>query len=437
MKVLTGLSVCLLFATELQAKCVFLNRTCWRPDTAIIVPLGGNSWPTGTDTSGGKISNDGITEWASAQKKFNTYVRLGRPGNFKLWLRLKVADGKSTIGVTIAGLKRNVNVNGTNFQYYFIGEWLIKDTGYLKMQLSGIKRTGQTFADVTAVKLEGSAIDRRTNYVKNNDDNFFYWGRRGPSVHLGYLLADTIKAEWFYNEVRVEKGNDITGSYFMADGFGEGYFGMQVNSATERRILFSVWSPFKTDDPAKIPEAQKINLLKKGTNVHAGEFGSEGSGGQSFLIFHWNTDQTYRFLVHAKPVPGDRTEYTAYFYAPEKAKWMLIASFSRPQTKTYLKHLHSFLENFEPETGNESRQVLFTNAWIRTDEGTWIPLNTARFTGDHTAATGYRMDYAGGVTGNYFYLKNCGFFNRYTQRNIVLQRPATGRQPAINIDELP
>lgn len=53
----------------------------------------------------------------------------------------------------------------------------------------------------------------------------------------------------------------------MANGFGEGYFGMQVNSETERRILFSVWSPFKTDNPKEIPDDHKITLNKVGQQV--------------------------------------------------------------------------------------------------------------------------------------------------------------------------
>ena len=52
----------------------------------------------------------------------------------------------------------------------------------------------------------------------------------------------------------VPEGNDVLGSYFMANGFAQGYFGIQVNSPTERRILFSVWSPFHTDDPSEIPD---------------------------------------------------------------------------------------------------------------------------------------------------------------------------------------
>ena len=36
--------------------------------------------------------------------------------------------------------------------------------------------------------------------------------------------------EWFYSELTVPEGNDVIGSYFMANGFSEGYFGIQVNS---------------------------------------------------------------------------------------------------------------------------------------------------------------------------------------------------------------
>jgi len=106
-------------------------------------------------------------------------------------------------------------------------------------------------------------------------------------VHLSYDVPKDMAVEWFYNEVTVPVGEDLQGSYFMADGFGQGYFGMQVNSPTERHILFSVWSPFQTDDPKAIPDSLRIVLLAKGDGVHAGAFGNEGSGGQSYLNYIW------------------------------------------------------------------------------------------------------------------------------------------------------
>src|SRR5690606_40657805 len=104
-------------------------------------------------------------------------------------------------------------------------------------------------------------------YVADNEGNYFYWGRRGPSVHLSYTTPADKDIEYCYNEITVPEGEDVVGSYYMANGFGEGYFGIQVNSATERRILFSVWSPFHTDNPKEIPDDEKILLTAKGADV--------------------------------------------------------------------------------------------------------------------------------------------------------------------------
>jgi len=76
----------------------------------------------------------------------------------------------------------------------------------------------------------------------------------------------------------VPAGQDINGSFFMANGFSAGYFGMQVNSPTEKRVLFSIWSPFSTNDPALVPDKDKVHLLRKGENTITQVFGGEGSG---------------------------------------------------------------------------------------------------------------------------------------------------------------
>lgn len=255
---------------------------------------------------------------------------------------------------------------------------------------------------------------------------------------MNYPFADGTQAEWFYNEVTVPEGQDVIGSYYMANGFGEGYFGMQVNSAAERRILFSVWSPFATDDPKSIPEDMRIAMLKKGAGVHTGEFGNEGAGGQSYLRFPWKTGITYGFLLRAVPDGNNNTAYTAYFYDPEQGRWMLIAAFRRPKTDKYLTRIHSFLENFNPEYGDRQREVLFGNQWIRDVKGNWISLNRAVFTYDNTAAKGYRKDYAGGVVeGKYFFLRNCGFFNRYTLYGSAFTRTAGDKHPEIDFATLP
>src|SRR5690606_31343397 len=111
--------------------------------------------------------------------------------------------------------------------------------GYIKIELQGIKKTGGYFADVISYSVSGDAVSDGVTY--SNDPEFYYWARRGPSCHLSYTIPTTQNIKYFYSEIQVPSGSDPQGSYFMANGFGEGYFGFQVNSNTERRILFSVW----------------------------------------------------------------------------------------------------------------------------------------------------------------------------------------------------
>ncbi len=64
------------------------------------------------------------------------------------------------------------------------------------------------------------------------DKNWFYWGRRGPSGHLNYDTSVGNNVSYYYSEITIPIGYDIVGSYFMANGFDQGYFGIQVNSLT-------------------------------------------------------------------------------------------------------------------------------------------------------------------------------------------------------------
>ena len=413
--------------------CVVSHET----SAQVIVPLGGNTFKTDPDLQGGKINDKGIVDWIDDMVDFETYIYFTRPGKVKVWLVAAAPAGTNTITFSDYNASKNIKVSGTAPKEYFAGEYSIEDTGYATFIIEGVSKRGKQFANIQSLKLEGSAINESTAFVKNNEGNFYYWGRRGPSVHLNYPTPANVDVEWFYNEITVPEGEDVLGSYFMAAGFGEGYFGIQVNSPTERRILFSVWSPFSTDDPKSIPEDQKIKLLKKGEQVYAGEFGNEGSGGQSFLKYNWQADNTYKFLLHGSPDNFGLTTYTAYFFAPEKNEWKLIASFRRPKTNTYLKKLHSFLENFLPEYGNEERTVLFSNQWVCDAKGKWYELNKAKFTGDNTARKAYRLDYAGGISNNAFYLRNCGFFSNRTNLDTIFERMPNNQKPEIDFDKLP
>lgn len=230
-------------------------------DTVVIIPLGGNAWRTDKDTLGGKITNDGIVDWSSPKATYATYIRFDHPGVFKLSLKAHVPAGISMITVTALGRTKDVILTGDQLDNG--ANWLVKDTGYVVFTIKGVKKTGIIYANIKSLEFQGISEDIKTRYVKNNDGDFFYWGRRGPSVHLGYTVPDWINAEWFYNEVTVPKGNDVLGSYFMACGFGEGYFGMQVNSPTERHILFSVWTRLKPTTQNQFPTIKKSTCSRR------------------------------------------------------------------------------------------------------------------------------------------------------------------------------
>lgn len=400
------------------------------------VPLGGNAWVVVPGLHAPEVTDSGLSDWSDAEAVCRAYVRVNGAGSFRLSLRFASLLAPSRVRVGILGRDVAVDCHPGAGDAVAVGEWRTGHAGYLTIEIQGISRSGNTFGVLRSLLLEGDVV-RTSSFVRNDDGNFFYWGRRGPSVHLNYEVPPELKIEWLYNEVTIPRGSDVIGSFFMANGFSVGYFGMQVNSEEERRILFSVWSPFATDDPRAIPPDQRIVLVRKGVDVVAGEFGDEGSGGQSYLKFPWQADSTYRFLLSAESGADSQTTYTAYFFAPERRRWSIIASFRRPRSAPFLERIHSFLENFIPETGIVERSGEYGNQWVRDDAGVWHEVTRARFSADNTARVDFRRDYAGGERRGRFFLRNCGFFDDATAIGATFERPASGRPPEVDLSRLP
>ena len=405
----------------------FLCTSTFLHAQQLTVGLSGNGYVT-RQHDGAQITENGLEHWTNPQSVVSVYFYLHQPTQAQLSL---YAKGHSEIKVSYGEKNFQVKLQSDDYTQVPVGKINVHQPGYVRIDLEGTSKTGQEFGEIKQLRVDD--VNGKSNYVKDFSD---YWGRRGPSVHMGYALpaGDT---EWFYNEVTVPQEGETLHSYYMAACFGEGYFGMQYNSPTERRVLFSVWSPFDTQDPKLIPDDQKIKLLRKGEEVHIGEFGNEGSGGQSYLKYPWKAGQTYKFLMQVHPDGQGNTVYTAYFYATDQQEWRLIASFLRPQTNTWYKNAHSFLENFNPEQGYLSRQVYFGNQWARSKEGQWTRITDANFTHDATARAQVRLDYQGGNTpDNRFYLKMGGFFNESVPMGTKFHCQPTGQQPDIDWEAL-
>ncbi|MCX7290328.1 DUF5077 domain-containing protein [Janthinobacterium sp.] len=387
------------------------------------VALAGNAFITSADASAQEVINDnGLANWTSPNTVTSAYFRVGAAGPVTVALDARLAGSTSSVvRVTVDGQPFDVALAGTASKTYAVGTVNVAAPGYVKVDLRGVSKAGGYFGDVSALKVTSNAA---LSYA--SDPANYYWSRRGPSVHMGYTVP--ANTEYFYNEMTIPVGQDAIGSYFMANGFGQGYMGIQVKSPSERWVLFSVWD---ADNGAK------TTLVSKGAGVVDNAFGGEGTGGQTYLSYNWAAGTTYRFITRARPDGNGGSDYSAWFYAPETGKWRYIATWKRPAISTYLTGVHSFLENFIDTLGYTERRVQFGNQWARNVSGTWSEVTAGRFTGDATATNGQRMDYAGGLENGRFYLHNGGFFADYVKTSQNFTRPATGQAPAVDVTALP
>ncbi|EKM53102.1 uncharacterized protein PHACADRAFT_259266, partial [Phanerochaete carnosa HHB-10118-sp] len=305
---------------------------------------------------------------------------------------------------------------------YSVGTVSVPAPGYVTVALQGVSNNGSYFGDVSGLSVTTTAA-----LAFANDPANYYWSRRGPSVHMTYTVP--ANSEYFYNEVTVPVNEDAIGSYFMVAGFSGGYSGIQVNSATERKVLFSVWDA---------DNGQKTTLVSKGADVVVNDFGGEGTGGQAYLVFGWKAGTTYKFITRIRPESSSgSTLFSTWIFTPETNAWRYIATWKRPSTTTYQSGVYSFLENFIDTRGYVGRHVQYSNQWARNTNGAWSEITTGRFTGDATANNAQRMDYAGGLENGHFYLRNCGFFSDFVPLNRDFTRLAAGTQPTVDVNTLP
>jgi hypothetical protein len=425
---------------RLVAKCLLLLLAAAVPAVEGAewqIPVAGNAFRRAPSPSGGGLRRDAALAWSAADDVYSIYFHVDRAAALDLAVDARVPEGTSTIVARVGDKELSTSLEGSDFATHKVGHFEATRAGYVRVDLQGKEHSGRVFAEIRNLVVSSDADSLTLHYVKTNDGNMFYWGRRGPSVHLTYETPRDKKLQYAYSEITVPIGEDTMGSYFMANGFGEGYFGMQVNSAEERRVLFSVWSPFRSNNPRDIPEDQRVVRLAKGPEVRVGEFGNEGSGGQSILVYPWKAGVTYRFLTEVKPDGKSNTMYTSWFGDKSKEEWRLIASFRRPKTDTHLRRFHSFLENFNPAYGHIERRGLYGNVWVCDIDGAWHECTKARFSVDATGGGGHRLDFSGGTDGGSFFLRNCGFFDKTGKPGEVFTRQSTaGQKPKIDVDAL-
>lgn len=396
-------------------------------DVPIYIPFRGNSYvtePLGSafiDNYSGNFSGD----WIDKDIVVSSYFYVGGTGALDLALVGYNETGNSIVKIMVNDKSYNIALNGPTSKIYSIDRLEMETPGYVKVSMQGVSKSGKNFGVIEGFRIGNQASIGKNYYVTeekmDESDLNCYFFRRGASVHFNYDFPEQ-DVEYFYNEVYVSPENAQNSTYYMMNGFAEGYMGIQQISPDERKVLFSVWSPYSTDNPEDIPENKRVQLLRKGENVTVGEFGNEGSGGQSWLNYNWTPGEVYKAIVQVKPDGNGSTIYTAYFFAD--GEWKLIASFKRPDTDTYYKGAYSFLENFDPCNSVVERSVSFRNQWVYLASGKWVEIKNAQFTCDDTGRSGMRHDYSGEYRAedNSFVLTSFGFSDKHTEYGTDFQR---------------
>lgn len=380
--------------------------------------------------AGASVSEkSGITRWNDPALEVLWFGEIKTPGRLDVSLSLRLPVGTSSkLKLTVAGQSREATARGAAEPVSIsFGTFDVKAPGYQRFALESLNDAGVPCGDLEALVLDGPAAKEAHFNLKPR--------RNAASVHLHYPAPKDVNIDAFYCEATAVE--DPVATYYEVCGWHRGYFGMQVNSATERRIIFSVWdSGGEAVDRAKTDDANRVTLVAKGDGVNAGDFGHEGTGGHSHLVYAWKTGERQRFVVTAKPTDESHTVFTGYYFHPDKKQWVLISSWKAPKDGGWLRGLYSFSENFVGSNGHLRRKALYGNQWARSSDGKWGELTTATFSFDGTGKAD-RLDRFMGVENGQFFLSQGGFVAGSTAYGETFARPATGKPPELSLPPLP
>jgi hypothetical protein len=359
--------------------------------------------------------------WQDAQTSLHWYGQINQIASLEVTLHCQSKeDGAITLELQVGSqaITRTTDLQGGQNTLIKFGQVAIEKTGYHHFALSLRGNLAHPLI-VKSLNLAGLQEDHHHFNLEPR--------RNAASVHLFYPIAKETKVKAFYTELTAVE--DPVHTYYMACGWHRGYFGMQVNSPEERRIIFSVWDRGgEPTDPNRVAEIDRVRLVNKGDGVFTGRFGNEGTGGHSHLKYPWKTRTTQKFLVTAEPTDATHTRFSGFYFHPDSQEWMLISSWDTPGEGGYLRGLYSFSENFGGSTGHFLRKALYGNQWILRGEDTWEALTVATFSHDPTGRE-HRLDRYMGVEQGQFFLSHGGFLEGFTPYGARFERPGGGQAP--------
>ena len=401
-----------------------------------------------------------LSNWNDSSKKAVWFL-YQKPGIYTVSFNLRGTSQKAyEFEMKTTPAYAGINYEPTDFQFSYTGKGTtetaefftvtIAETGYYRYELNA--NSSMTGLNINTLLFD---ISRTPGPIADAPDTHATTYLSSPSVHLNFKPANSSNKsyEWMYEEILVPQGYDPLFTYYMSIGFFRGYMGIQTNSATERRVLFSVWDIVDKDIWPDAPKEALVSLVDKAPYTQANAFGGEGTGGQSYVgagnINTWKTGTPVKFLMNCRRVQGiiadktitgvvnkgDSIRHTiisAWYDAGEG--WRYIASWRtpvKPNSTNVFDGFHSFLENYGWKNGQMPRKAYYYNNYGKTFDGSWIHMNQASYS-NTDGSVGQRIDFEQGVAPEdptKFYMLSGGYGKTV--------KTATNTVPRVDIENFP
>ena len=211
----------------------------------VSVPVG---WPE---------TRKSVSRWKDPQRSVVWYL-YQKKGNYDLSFALEVINQKKLefelkvsecYDLGLKPQKRKLKIEGTGSNdTIFATAVNIPETGYYRYELRPLTPPDNAIT-IHSLLFKAYTPDAQVNHTDYQSS---------PSVHLSFrTTAPTTRSyDWIYEEILVPEGSDPLATYYMSLGFYRGYMGIQTNSDTERRVLFSVWDSKDADHDATMVAAE-------------------------------------------------------------------------------------------------------------------------------------------------------------------------------------
>jgi len=182
----------------------------------------------------GHVSENGVGGWTDADSLIKVYFWANSRGTLNIALNAKSPESTSSLQISHGDRKSTIDVRRSDeYADIPVGPISIKKTGIQIVKVKAVRKSGAYYPNLRELVVSGPAA----RGVRYNTIPY----RNAPSTHLWYETPKGADLDAFYSELTIPEGADPLHSYYVANGFSGGYFGIQVNSETKRTVLWGFW----------------------------------------------------------------------------------------------------------------------------------------------------------------------------------------------------